>query len=317
MNRKKIQKYWPILVILLLVIFAMTRLGIAQTAETPSEDETTTEQGPAQTIRVVAIQPPKNLETIIAETDPEIIALLDRLEKAGTELKTFESRVIYRRADDLTGDEQTRLGSILFMNRHEDQPTRFLVDFQQMLVGNALRERVRQYAFDGVWLVERHPDEKVFIKRQLVAPGQTIDPLKLGEGPIPIPLGQKRNDVILNYRVARITPPSPEAKEADPALRRLPDEVIGLNLTPRNARDDDEPNSVQLWYHPESLLPLLIRTAEGSGTTQVELRDSKVDQLERAEAMRAIQQVILTPPAGSGWQVEISPLKKPRSANQP
>ncbi len=147
------------------------------------------------------------------DADGQVVTFLDRLEERLNGLTSLRAALVYTAEQPLLGDKQTRLGHVSYL---AGPPARFNVTFDQLLIGQALRPRQRSYIFDGTWLVERYPREKLFIKRQVVAPGQSFDPLKLGQGPFPLPLGQKREQVMGRFEVELISQPQPpQADTAD------------------------------------------------------------------------------------------------------
>ena len=55
--------------------------------------------------------------------------------------------------------------------------------------------------FDGQWLIEKRPDKKQFVAREIAAPGEDFDPLSIKEGIMPIPIGQRAADVLERFDV--------------------------------------------------------------------------------------------------------------------
>lgn len=225
---------------------------------------------------------------------------LDRLEAAGQDLKTYQAKVIYDRRQELLGDRVIRMGDVHYM---AGPPSRFAIRFDKMVVGQELRERPRHYIFDGSWLVEKHATERQFIKRQVVAPGQTFDPLKLGSGPFPLPLGQKREDVQALFKVTLAQP-----TEDDPPAS------VHLQLVPHTDPATGQPTSpftrVDLWYDKATLMPVRVVTMDDSeNRTTVRLEQAKINTLE-AQAAKDLFDTT-TPRQGAGWKVQIIPWQDP------
>lgn len=245
-----------------------------------------------------------------ASTDPAI-ALLDRLETRGSQLKTYQAKVTYIRTQPLLGDEQVRAGTITYQSPPRGNTTsggKFAVRFTHLLVNEALRENRRSYIFDGTWLAEVDPENKQFIRRQVVAPGsksaqgESFNPLALGQGPFPVPLGQKRAQVLGMFHATIIAP-----TDDDPA------DTVHLHLTPRVDKKTGKPLSrfatVDIWYDKTTLLPVQIVTEDDSqNITTVKLKDAQVDQLTAEQAAKAFDTA--PPPQGSGWKVEIKPYEQ-------
>ncbi len=239
-----------------------------------------------------------------AEELSPIEKLLDRLEQRGKELKTLQADFTYRRTQGLLGDMQVRRGRLAHV--HQPKP-RFAVHFDERVVDGALRKDKQHYIFDGSWLVEKTFANKMFIKRQIVAPGETFDPLAIGKGPFPMPLGQKREQVLKLFEVEQIDP-AEDLEDVD--FEKLPEQCFRLKLIPKKDEQTGKPvvdfARVDLWYNAESLLPVMVRTAdESENQTDVILRNTEVDQLDEQAAAAWFDTT--TPKPGSGWRVQIKP----------
>lgn len=241
-------------------------------------------------------------------------ALLTELERADADLATLEADVIYDRVYEVQGDEQIRTGRLYFSSGvgavgavgggggGGGEGRRFAVYFERLQIGARVEERPLVYIFDGEWFVEKRPDERQFIKRQVVPPGEKFDPLKIGEGPFPIPIGQKREDILARYRA--------ELLEAEAGLDRddLREFVAGayqLKLTPLDPRDTFR--EVRLWYFRAGvggkLLPRMARTVNTEGDVSVvQLVGVKINS-----EMDASRLDTATPVAG--WDVQIQPYR--------
>jgi hypothetical protein len=210
--------------------------------------------------------------------------------------------VRYTTEQGLLGDTQTRIGKLTYhaADPVAERPVRFNAHFTHLLVGRGLRPHDRKYIFDGTWLAEVHVQDKQFIRTQVVEPGESYDPLELGKGPFPLPLGQKREQVLKMFE-AELLP-----TEAD-GVKHL---QLKPKLHPQTGKPFSEFNRVDLWYDTQTLLPTKVRTTEGEGgnatVTTVVLKETAVDQLKPEKAGELFD---TTPPA-TGWQVEVKPLKK-------
>ncbi len=231
------------------------------------------------------------------EASADAVALLDQLEARGRAINAYEARVVYNREQGLLADTQTRLGGVIYQaaDPNADRPARFAIRFQTLLVDGALRERPRAYVFDGTWLAEIHADAKQFIRRQITAPGKRYEPWKIGEGPFPLPLGQKRREVLELYH-AKLIPPTDDDANG----------TRHLQLEPRHPeRATNDLTRIDLWYDQASLLPVKIVTQDDAqNTTTVRLTDAKVNELSDKQLDGAFD---TTPPSAPGWQIEVVP----------
>ena len=245
---------------------------------------------------------------------------LEKLETRGKQIDSLQARVIYEKLNQLLSDRQTRIGEIAYRaaDPQQDRPARFAVHFNQLIVNDALRQRNLTWIFDGSWLVEKQVNDngrKLFIKRQVVPPGERMNPLSL-DGPFPVPIGQSSEQVLARFNVQLIEPNADE--------NTLPHELdappLHLRLTPRehapnrNADAADQPpetatqeqfDRVDLWFNRETLLPLRARTEDGEQRTTITLTNTRVNQLDRERANDLFDTT--PPPRGSGWEVEIKP----------
>ncbi|TVQ63153.1 MAG: hypothetical protein EA378_02345 [Phycisphaerales bacterium] len=282
------------------------------------------------TLGVLALVPPALTHTAIAQPEragaaahvqgeqgePGEIAsvddLLRALESAGGDISNLTARVQYTRTFAIAGDTQTRQGQLFYEKatlissagpRPVIEMKRFAVRFETLILqGGRVEEEIKDYVFDGEWFVERTPGSRQFIKRQVVPPGEVFDPLKVGEGPFPLPIGQKRDDILAEYEASMVDP----AEDLNESLAGFVTREAGtyrLRLIPRDP--GASAREVEVWYRTDTLLPRLARTVSAEGDESfVQLVD--VRQNEAAEIEPGIFN-IQTPRPGSGWDVRVEP----------
>jgi hypothetical protein len=211
--------------------------------------------------------------------------LLDALESADKDLVSLTADVMYDRTFEIQGDRQVRLGKLFYI---VDPPApgdltktprkRFAIKFDRLYVGEVIRPTDKTYVFDGQWLMERDADEKFFIKKQVVPPGEHFDPLKIGEGPMVIPIGQRKADIDRRYTTELLSAgeglePAAGASEVEKRdAERIKGDVAGswqLKLTAKpEFAPEDEFKEIRLWYKrgPKGdLLPRMARTVNKTG----------------------------------------------------
>lgn len=146
--------------------------------------------------------------------------LLNALHGTGRDIRALSADIRYtKKFAAIEGDEsQVRIGSLWFRsqpiapavagaNNAESKPDRvFRVDFTTLIVDDKLRDEPQTFIFDGEWLVERQPTQRLQWKRRVVAPGQKIDPLAIGEGPFPMPIGQSREKILERFTAELLAP---------------------------------------------------------------------------------------------------------------
>lgn len=253
--------------------------------------------------------------------------LLAALETADRDLHTLSAEIRYTREfGSIEGNTQQEWTGVLHYNANltGDGPTQgpgdggqarparrgFAVLFDESILDNRRRKERRDFVFDGEWLVERLHGERQMIRRRVVPPGQVADPLRIGEGPFPIPIGQKREDILARY-TAELLPAAGGLDRSKPKEASIMKFTVGmdqLRLVPRPERaDEDDFEEIRLWYKRSEdgrLLPQLARTISDSGDESlVILRDVRVNEPLPEGAMDTAQ-----PPAG--WDVRIVPWER-------
>jgi hypothetical protein len=241
--------------------------------------------------------------------DPDIDALLTKLEQAADDLRDFQSKLTYEKYDPLLDRTETRAGELVYQLK-PDGTKRFAVLFDTLFVLEGESDvgrketKLRHYIFDGVWLAEIDHDARQFIKRQVVAPGEQLDPLKLGEGPFPLPIGQKKADILARFDVQKLQVPSAGL------LARLTD-VDGVALIPKagthEARDFSR---VEIFYDRNTMLPVGVNAlgAELMDDDDPSSRERKtvwLRELKRNEGVDEGKLDITPPRAEDGWRIDV------------
>ncbi len=237
------------------------------------------------------------------EIPREINALLDRLEVRSADLRGFVAEITYVKYDDLLASRQRRSGEILYRVDPESANKTFAILFDKIIINGRQRNRLKHFIFDGRWLAEidHESTPKQFIKRELVAPGKTFDPLKLGEGPIPLPIGQSKKDVLARFNVAKASLPE------EGLLSRLdPESVSPLRLVPKeNTPEAKEFRWIDIYYDRETDLPVGILALElNQNRKTVLLREVKRDPEFDQDMLAKLD---ITDPDPGEWKIDIQP----------
>ena len=116
------------------------------------------------------------------------------------------------------------------------------------------------------------PSQKKLSRYQIVREGQHNDPLKLGEGPMPLPIGQRKADIVRRFSVELLSADQDLAGESDEETVKLKAFVQGcyqLKLTIKaEAQEESKFGEVRLWYVRGAdgrLLPRMARTIDRAG----------------------------------------------------
>lgn len=258
------------------------------TPNTPSPDRTKPE-GPAPAAASpetpaspseVQPEPSTHAASLVIAPKPvgrfaDAAALLTELETADAGITRFMAGVQDDREFDLAADRQTRRGKLFFANlpaKPGERPTRrFAIKFDVLLIGKTRRDEERWYVFDGKYLLEKFPGEKRAVRTQVVGAGESFDPLRVGEGPFPLPIGQKKDETLKRYH-AELWPAEDGLTEPD--LRAFVKGAYQLRLTPKaEFAQVDDFREVRLWYSErasadgttKSLLPRMVRAVTQRG----------------------------------------------------
>lgn len=198
--------------------------------------------------------PPATTQPIPTAPDP-VIELLDKLEKSTKDLRDFEATIRYSMWDAALEQQQLRTGKLIYQANPDKDSKRFAILFDTLVVGRRKQDHKKHYIFADGWLVEIDHENKHFTKRQIVAPGKKYDPLKLGEGPFPLPIGQPKKEVLERFDVKLLDKPSDEFL----ASKLIGQDVLGIVLIPKpNTPEAEKFSKVELFYDSKLLLPIAI-----------------------------------------------------------
>jgi hypothetical protein len=262
-------------------------------------------------------------------TIPDVTALDDllaALEKADAGLERLSAKIEYTRLFAVLGDRQVRRGVLLFQADDPDAAPprrRFEVDFEDFLIGRRLERQRQEYVFDGRHLVERLPDlsPPMFQKWEVAGEGSRFDPLRLGEGPLPIPIGQRPADILERFNAEMLPaaeglapPPDAEPEEIDLVRVLLETVTAGegthqLRLVPRRPPEEEgDFAEVRLWYSKRTLLPRAAMATHVSGDVSVVRLAGVRTNVEAAIPPGAFN----TRAPETGWDVVIQPWRGPK-----
>ena len=234
-------------------------------------------------------------------------AMLSALEKAGDNIRTLRANVIYDRVDAVSENRERRTGQIVLTQDSQQLKSRTLaIMFDQFIDASGhASPQTQRFVFHGGWLFEFDDARHQLIARELVAPGEQLDPLRIGEGPVPIPIGQKKDEVLRRFEVQLA--PLPE----QPLLKRLVN-IQGLVMRPKlNAGVDPDLAEIDVWYDLGTLMPVAVAATTKGGDQKILL----LTKLELNKELDVSAKVLLAtdPPAttdnGAAWRRDVRPYK--------
>ena len=185
--------------------------------------------------------------------------ILDAADQAGQNLKDFDANITLKSEDPVTGDKEKYVGHLWFQDRGDDN-VRMHVLFDKIIVGNQIKNKqMKEYLLSDGWLTTRNytKDGGDQNRTQVIKPGQKVNLLKLGEGPFPLPIGQKKQDVLAQFNVTKVAPTND-----DPA------DTVHLKLIPKKDSSLDRKfKTLDFWLDDKTHMPARIETLDKSGST--------------------------------------------------
>jgi len=234
-------------------------------------------------------------------------AMLSALEKAGDTIRSLRANVIYDRVDAVSENRERRTGQIVLTQDSQQLKSRTLaIMFDQFIDASGhASPQTQRFVFHGGWLFEFDDARHQLIARELVAPGEQLDPLRIGEGPVPIPIGQKKDEVLRRFEVQLA--PLPE----QPLLKRLVN-IQGLVMRPKlNAGVDPELAEIDVWYDLGTLMPVAVAATTKGGDQKILL----LTKLELNKELDVTAKALLAtdPPMttdkDTAWRRDVRPYK--------
>lgn len=225
--------------------------------------------------------------------DAKVDAILDRLEEKGAAIKGLKCKLNYQYVSvEIVESRQIKEGELLFARGEPN--SKFLVHFKKKIADGVVQETGEYFSFDGNWLVERNDRSKKVIKREIAREGEKTDPFRIGQGPFPLPFGQKRSDILGNFKVTLMP-----FTLGDPLQSRhlhcVP--IPNTDLASRYAR-------VEIYVDQRTELPVRIVTERLKDGNRIEVDFKDVDTSEAPAGSRFLIDV------PEDFSVEVEPLER-------
>jgi outer membrane lipoprotein-sorting protein len=195
-------------------------------------------------------------QPVTLSTKSSLDDVLDALDARGQNLQDFTADIKLSDSDNVQGNTTASIGTVVFQRKpNGDARIRVHFTLRQDDNGQTTRHE-HDYSLENGVLVERQYEEKKQINRRVLKPGQKLDLFKLGQGPFPLPLGQKKEDVEELF----------DAKKIDPAPGDPPG-TVHVQLTPKPdsqfARDF---SVIDIWVDDQTNMPARIQTVDANNT---------------------------------------------------
>ncbi|HEV2295897.1 MAG TPA: hypothetical protein VGR35_18770 [Tepidisphaeraceae bacterium] len=177
--------------------------------------------------------------------------ILDALDRQGDHMKDFTADVALTETDELTKEGFTRAGTVKVQKLAENDARIHIIFDTRKTDAKTIKEKI-EYLLDKGWLTERNYRKKNQVRRQVIKPGETVDLLKLGEGPFPLPIGQAKEDVKDMFDV-----------EVLPPVAGDPPHTIHGRLTPKKGSQFERRfKHIDVWVDPNAQMPRRIETVD-------------------------------------------------------
>ncbi|MDB5330540.1 MAG: hypothetical protein JWP03_1691 [Phycisphaerales bacterium] len=198
--------------------------------------------------------------------DASADAVLDALDQRGQSLKEFTAKVRITEGDPNISIT-TRTGLVWFQKKGADDG-RIRVLFDKRIEGRFAKDDKTEYLLDNGWLTDRGYKNRTETRRQVLKPGEKVNLLKLGEGPFPLPIGQKKEDV---YKLFDVTKSAPDQK--DPA------DTVHVVLKPKTGTQFAKKfSAIEVWVDRKTRFPARIDTYNGDQEAKkTELTDVQIN----------------------------------------
>jgi hypothetical protein len=225
--------------------------------------------------------------------------LLRALEDSDKNLTDLTAGIRYDLLKGIAGDQQIRVGEVALKNT---QPRSFAVKFRELQVGTRVDAIAQTYAFDGRFFVEKDDTTKLYVKREIVREGEATDPLKVGQGPFPLPIGQAASEILGRYDATLVEATAglvANTASEQAALEGFVDGCKQLVLTPKAGTSADLVK-IQLWYRQVDgrWLPRMARTTnQQEDVAIIQLINIKLNAGLGSDALAA------DAPTEAGWTV--------------
>lgn len=232
--------------------------------------------------------------SIALPADAAVDQTLDALDLVGRDLKTFTAQIRKSDFETTAQDTTVRTGKFVYQALG-DGDSRLHITFDTRIQDGASQpQKLEHLVENGRW-IERNYDKKIEATHQILRPGEKVNLIKLGEGPLPLPIGQKKEAVHKEFDVKGI-----EAAVDDPK------NTVHLRLAPRpETQFERRFASIDVWVDQDSHMPVRIKTEDKHG--------SEVSTTDLSNVQRNVQlgddDFKLPDLPANGWDRQDGPLK--------
>ena len=229
--------------------------------------------------------------------DPAVMKILKDQEATAGKYTTIRADIKVQVVDRRVGDSEKKTGWVVYQRAQGGQrAARFRAHFDTLKQGQGpSRKEVVDWSFDGYWLSKAQPRIKQILRLQIAPEGSKESPMGIGKGPLPLPFGQKAEEVLTYYEASTRPVAADELKG-----------TVYLKLNVKKARYKDVDSvRLEVWIDPKTQLPVkLVSRDKKKRVTTVAFSNVKTNVEIDARKMFEL-------PLPAGWTEEKRPLEKP------
>ena len=212
---------------------------------------------PTSAPATVAPAPATVAATSAPAVDAQIDAILQRMENCHVNTLAADLKWTTWAVIDDPNDVSVNVGQIWY--RQAKPVAQFKIHLTKWIVDGRMHDRDEQHFFDGRWYIKLDALHKQVTRTEIRGPNEPVNPYKLGEGPFPLPFGQKRADMLREFEITRL-----------PYDPKDPNDTDHLRLVPRpDASTRRNWAEIQLWVAragPLAGLPLRVKAVKMDNT---------------------------------------------------
>lgn len=151
---------------------------------------------------------------------PQVMAILERLENKGDDIKDIRCRVRYEMVDNAAMSKVEQFGVLEFL-RTGKSDGRIRVEFDKTRVdGGRSRNEKEIWVYDGEFLSKAKERQRTMIRYRTRKPGEPpADLLAVATRYFPVPFGQKVDEILKSYDVTLAPPAKDDPRDV---LRLVP-----------------------------------------------------------------------------------------------
>lgn len=155
------------------------------------------------------------INSTASATSAEAVNVLERME--ARKISSLEADMTWEHwyTIDLPDEREIKKGKIWYGSTPGDDLPKFKVKLERRIVAGRASKLEEEHLFDGRWYVEKSPVSKMVTRREVRREGDTRNPYRLGEGPFPVPFGQKKDDILREFEVTLAKPTKEDPAQTD------------------------------------------------------------------------------------------------------